>query len=161
MQSLLFAKNGMSIFGRGLLIMLFTLPFIASAYGIAYFFPQQSTIPLDISIRYPLAAVLLISGILLWVSGVIQLLGAFYKGKLVTVGAYAFCRNPIYASFILFTIPSIAVFFQTWTILTISVGMWLGVVILIRKEEAMLQSVFGDAYAAYKHRTGRVFPRFK
>lgn len=44
----------------------------------------------------PLGVALVLTGLVLWLTALVQLLIGFPRGKLVTSGAYGVCRNPIY-----------------------------------------------------------------
>lgn len=159
MRGLFDKVNGMTITGQGPAIIRLGLAFGVVGGAIHYFFPRVAAInqpPLSLRIA---ATALLVCGLALWIAALVQLLRDFPKGKLVTAGAFAFCRNPMYASFILFIVPAISLFFLTWVYLLISVGMCIGVQVLLPKEEKLLADVFGEEYATYRAKVGRVLPR--
>src|SRR5512135_499401 len=51
----------------------------------------------------------LAAGLVFWASSGIYFVTHFGKGKLITGGPFALCRNPIYASLIVFVIPSLGI----------------------------------------------------
>jgi protein-S-isoprenylcysteine O-methyltransferase Ste14 len=106
----------------------------------------------------PLGFLLLVPGLLLWGSGVVQLITGFSKGKLVTTGAYGVVRNPIYSSATFFIIPAVALLTSIWIYLVVSVFLYVGVMIFIGKEEDQLTKVFGEEYKEYKTRVDRLVP---
>jgi protein-S-isoprenylcysteine O-methyltransferase Ste14 len=77
--------------------------------------------------------------------------------RLVTTGFYRYVRNPSYLGAFLAMMGWFLVF-------RCGLGFLLSLVLipvaipLIRREEAMLQEEFGDAYLAYKNRTWRLIP---
>lgn len=79
--------------------------------------------------------------------------------RLVTYGAFAWCRNPLYVGN-----------FWVWMGFTVVSGVWwflpVAVVLfaveysfIVRYEEGVLESIFGEEYLAYKARTPRWFGR--
>jgi protein-S-isoprenylcysteine O-methyltransferase Ste14 len=80
------------------------------------------------------------------------------EGELVTQGIYAYIRHPQYTGFMLITLGMIA----EWATLPLLV-MWPILLIvyyrLARREEHDMETEFGDAYRAYKARTGMFLPR--
>jgi hypothetical protein len=95
---------------------------------------------------------------LLWASAVIQLLTEFSKGMLVTTGAYAVVRNPIYSSAAFFLLPAVALITFTWVYLVPSVFLYVGVMIFIGVEERQLLQVFGKTYEDYMASVDRLVP---
>jgi steroid 5-alpha reductase family enzyme len=85
-------------------------------------------------------------------------LSRFKTGKLVTQGTFAWCRNPIYASMILFIIPSLGVIYHSGLILSIAVVLYLGFKISIHGEVIVLKRTFGEEYEAYQKSVNEIFP---
>ena len=161
MLNLFRAGNGMNIVGQGGKIILFTLPFAAAAILIHLYSPELAALPRETDRLQPLGYILLIPGILLWIIGLVQLLKDFPKGKLITTGAYGICRNPIYSSMILFTLPAISLLTLTWVYAAVALFLLAGVSLFIGKEEKQLSKVFGNDYADYKARVNRILPFVK
>jgi protein-S-isoprenylcysteine O-methyltransferase Ste14 len=105
--------------------------------------------------------VLVLPGLALWLTAVVQLLIGFPRGRLVTEGAYGVCRNPIYSSFALSLLPGLSLVTGTWVYLVVAAVLCLGVRIFIRKEEQDLLRVFGDEYRRYTERVHRIIPFVK
>lgn len=150
--------NGMDIVGQGGKIILFMLPSLVGAILLHLYLPEVATLPKSLLLVKPLGYVLLVPGLVLWASAVIQLLIGFPQGKLVTNGAYGIVRNPIYSSAALFILPAVALFTQTWVYFVPSIFLITGVLIFIGKEERQLTEVFGDVYRNYTARVDRVVP---
>jgi len=158
MKNIFSNKKGMNIVGQGTKIILSIIPFIAISIICQFYFPEYVSLPEKCRIIEPAAYVLLIPGIFLWGTGLIQLLLYFPKGKLITNGAYSICRNPIYSSCIWFIFPAIFLITLVWLYLLVSFVLLLAVYFFIRLEEAQLLSVFGDEYAEYLKKVHRVVP---
>lgn len=79
--------------------------------------------------------------------------------RLVTYGAFAFCRNPLYVGNFLawmgFIVVSGVHWFMPFAVLIFAVEYTL----IVRYEEGVLESIFGNDYLAYKARTPRWFGR--
>lgn len=74
---------------------------------------------------------------------------------LVTVGAFAFSRNPIYLTFLLFHV-GVAIFVNGLLILLpLPLVVWVMTRGVIEREERYLERKFGDAYRQYKARVRR------
>ena len=89
--------------------------------------------------------------------------GHFVKQEhpLVTNGAYAFVRNPMYLGIILLWV-GIAVAYQSGVIFGLAAvyvapALWF----YIREEERMMLSEFGAPFEKYMRRVGRLLPRLR
>ena len=158
MKSILKQHNGMNIVGQGGKIILFMLPSLLAAMVVHRYLPRIAALPESISFARPVGYLLLIIGLILWGTAVVQLLTRFPKGNLVTTGAYAVVRNPIYSSVTFFILPGVALITFSWVYLVASVFLYVGVVIFIGKEEKQLTKVFGKEYEDYLRRVDRMIP---
>ena len=161
MINILKRQNGMSIVGQGGKIILFMLPSLSAAILVHMYLPQIAAMPERISFISPLGYLLLVPGLILWGTAVIQLITGFSKGKLVTTGAYGVVRNPIYSSVIFFILPAVALMALTWVYLVVSVFLYAGVLLFIGTEEKQLTKAFGTEYEAYVTRVDRLIPSKK
>ena len=79
--------------------------------------------------------------------------------RLVTYGIFAWMRNPLYVGNFLiwigFTVISGVLWFIPVAVLLFAIAYTL----IVRYEEGVLESIFGEEYLAYKHRTSRWIPR--
>lgn len=102
-------------------------------------------------------------GIVFYIATVIVFLADFKKGLLVTRGTFNLCRNPIYASFIVFFFPGIALVFQSGMILSMALVLYLNFKLSIHGEDIVLEREFGEAYKTYRKRVNDIvpFPRFR
>lgn len=103
--------------------------------------------------------ILIVLGITLWVQAVIisQIDKNIVENKLVTTGAYACVRNPIYSAFaIVFT--GILCLQNNVFLFVFPVIYWLILSIIVRKEEIVLEKTFGQEYLIYKSKVNRCIP---
>jgi protein-S-isoprenylcysteine O-methyltransferase Ste14 len=151
-------KNGMNIVGQGGKIMLFTLPALLAAILAQAYLPQIAALPGNISFVRSVGYILLIPGLILWGTAVIQLLTGFSRGKLVTNGAYGVVRNPIYSSATFFILPAVSLITLTWVYFVAAAFLYASIMIFISKEEKQLTKTFGKEYEDYKVRVNRLIP---
>ena len=151
-------QNGMNIVGQGGKIILFMLPSLIAAIWVHVNLPQIAALPASLSFIKSVGYLLLLPGLILWGTAVIQLLTGFSKGKLVTTGAYGVVRNPIYSSVTFFILPAVALLTLTWVYFVPSVFLYVGVMIFIGTEEQQLTQAFGKAYEDYMARVDRLVP---
>ncbi len=79
--------------------------------------------------------------------------------RLVTYGAFAWCRNPLYVGNYLAWMGFIVVSGVFWFLLVATLLFAIEYTLIVRYEEGVLESIFGSAYLAYKARTPRWFGR--
>jgi protein-S-isoprenylcysteine O-methyltransferase Ste14 len=158
MINILKRQHGMSIVGQGGKIILFMLPSLIAAIWIHAYLPQFAALPRSISFIKPVGYFLLLSGLILWGTAVIQLLVGFSKGELVTTAAYSIARNPIYSSATFFILPAVALMTLTWVYFVVSIFLYIGVMIFIGEEEKQLTKAFGKEYEDYMARVDRLIP---
>ena len=103
-------------------------------------------------------AVLIILSLVLHEASVGPMKRAFAEGRFLTAGTFALCRNPIYASAVVFGIPGVMLVLNTWLGLLSVVPMWMLVRIMTRREDRYLEEKFGDEFREYRRRTPAVLP---
>ena len=101
---------------------------------------------------------LLAIGVPFCVSAMAVLHRGFPEGKLFTRGAYSLCRHPIYASWVVFLVPAIALLGGTWLLLLAPPLMAALLLRMVRAEEQWLEGKFGDEYRAYRRRVRAILP---
>lgn len=79
--------------------------------------------------------------------------------RLVTYGAFAWCRNPLYVGNFLAWIGFTVVSGVFWFIPVAIVIFVVEYTLIVRYEEGVLESIFGQEYLDYKARTPRWFGR--
>ena len=158
MINILRRQNGMDIIGQGGKIILFMLPSLIAAIWVQTSLPRVGALPESLDFIRPAGYVLLLLGLALWGTALVQLLTGFSKGKLVTTGAYGVVRNPMYASATFFILPAVALMTMSWVYLVPAVFLYVGVLIFIGPEEKQLTKAFGRAYEDYLSRVDRLIP---
>jgi protein-S-isoprenylcysteine O-methyltransferase Ste14 len=161
MKNILKNQNGMNIIGQGGKIILFSLPSLIAAILVNTYFPQVAALPESFRFLKPVGYVVLIPGLILWGSAIVQLITGFSKGKLVTKGAYGVVRNPIYSSATFFILPAVTLITLTWVYPVVSVFLYIGVTLFIHTEEKQLTQVFGGEYVDYLTKVDRLVPFMK
>ena len=151
-------QNGMNIVGQGGKIILFTLPALIVAILLHLYVPKIAALSEGIRFIKPIGYLLLLPGLILWGTAVIQLVTSFPKGKLVTTGAYSIVRNPIYSSVAFFILPAFALLTLTWVYFIVSIFLYTSVMIFIDTEEKQLIGVFGQEYSNYLRKVDRLVP---
>ena len=158
MMNIFKKQNGMNIVGQGGKIILFMLPSLIAAICVHKYLPSVAALPGSIRFIKLVGYLLLLPGLALWGSAVVQLLRCFSKGQLVTSGAYGVVRNPIYASVTFFILPAVALMTLTWVYFVVSVFLYVGVIIFIGTEEKQLTKAFGKEYEDYVANVNRLIP---
>ena len=130
--------------------------------GIAtWLWPSVSTVRvLPQYVAIPCGLILLAVGLPLWRFGVPAVMRAYQSDRLVITGVFGMVRNPIYAAWIVFNVPGIALVYRSWLLLLPSLVGYLLFKKYIRHEEAYLEDRFGDAYRTYKAAVPALLPRF-
>jgi protein-S-isoprenylcysteine O-methyltransferase Ste14 len=153
-------KKNMTIFGIGKKVALIMLPSLVAALWAGYqCAPVFSFDHLPFAMLLGIGIGLIVIGLSVNFYSAATMMKAFQNHRLVTAGPYALSRNPMYASFIIFTIPGIALALNNWLVIACSLVVFLGVTFLVKEEEDWLEQTFGLEYKTYKARTGRVFPK--
>ena len=80
--------------------------------------------------------------------------------QLIQTGPYARVRHPIYSGIFL-AMMGTALFVGEWRALLGVAVFFLGHWLKARREEALLEQKFGEAYKHYRMRTGSLLPRFR
>jgi len=158
MINVLRRQNGMDIIGQGGKIILFMLPSLIAAIWVQTSLPRVAALPESLDFIRPAGYGVLLLGLTLWGTALVQLLTGFSKGKLVTTGAYGVVRNPMYASATFFILPAVALLTMSWVYLVPAVFLYVGVLIFIGPEEKQLTKAFGRAYEDYLFRVDRLIP---
>ena len=97
-----------------------------------------------------LGVVLMVIGVPFFIISVVTVMRAYNADELVTGGIFRCCRHPLYASWVVFIVPGIVFIVNSWIGLTTPLFMYFILRILVKKEEAYLENVFGSEYLEYK-----------
>jgi protein-S-isoprenylcysteine O-methyltransferase Ste14 len=156
-------KTTMTLGGVGPKLMLMCLPYIILALSVEYKYPEFLNIEYfdNVVFKY-LGLFWLAAGFVFWISSVIIFLSDFKTGKLITRGTFGWCRNPVYASMIVFILPAFALIYHSGLIASIVLVFYIGFKISIHGENILLGRTFGNEYEIYKQSVNEIlpFPRF-
>jgi protein-S-isoprenylcysteine O-methyltransferase Ste14 len=83
------------------------------------------------------------------------------RGVLCVSGPYALCRHPLYAAWVLLIVPGVCLLSGVWPTLAAPAAMAAVFGLRVRREEAPLESRFGEAYARYRDRVPALVPRLQ
>lgn len=147
-----------SLMGVGPKVAVTAAPMVVAAIVATVFFREACRVPLPRMFELQLGVLLLTIGLLMYGNAAFHLVRDFKRGVLITEGAYAWSQNPLYASFIFFLVPAIALFADSWPAFLVSVVMYVTVKALIGAEYAELEAAFGERYREYRERTAEMFP---
>ncbi len=109
-----------------------------------------------------LGGALALGGAALWYAAVFgaKIDDGIESNRLVTSGAYAIVRNPIYAAFTLVCAGAILLFGNLW-LLVLLPAYWAFLTVLMRlTEERWLLDLYGQEYVDYCNRVNRCIPWF-
>lgn len=135
------------------------MPCIAVAIWLRVAAPEFAALSvLSPTLRLALGVALLGPGLAFWTWSAVHFLRAFFAGRLLTAGPFAWCRNPIYASFIVFLVPAAALLANAWPLLAADLALYLIFRMSIGGEDRMLADRFGGEYQAYRARVGELVP---
>ncbi len=109
--------------------------------------------------RYLAVSILCSLGLILITWSLVSLPPGDRGRSLVTTGAFVYFRHPLYASFLLFFNPAIALYLNDmiylfWVIILFPV--WS---LNVRSEERLMSDVFGKAYDEYCKNTAKFIPK--
>ncbi len=97
-------------------------------------------------------------GLIFWIGSALVIERAFKAHQLATGGVYRFSRNPLYAAFIVFIVPGIALILNEFLLLIVSAAMYTIFALRIGAEEEYLKREFGEEYERYANRVKRLIP---
>lgn len=152
-------KNSMTLFGCGPKLALIYLPYILLSLTVMYKYPDFFDLPfINNSPARISGFIWLGTGIIFWVYSAVYFLKYFKPGVLLTEGPFGLCRNPIYASIIVFIIPSLGIIFHSGLILSIAIVLYIGFKISIHGETGILRKIFKQEYDKYEASVNEIFP---
>ncbi|MEN6534103.1 MAG: isoprenylcysteine carboxylmethyltransferase family protein [Bryobacteraceae bacterium] len=109
------------------------------------------------AVRYAGVALIAI-GLLIWFSGVVTVMAAYNRDRLVTTGVFGLVRHPVYAGWITLAFPGLALFCRSWPMLLTPFLSYAIFRCFIHREDEYLQRRFGQAYLDYCERVNEVIP---
>jgi protein-S-isoprenylcysteine O-methyltransferase Ste14 len=152
-------KSNMSFGGIGPRIALISLPYVALCIAVSVKYGDFLKMDFLKGNLFNLAGYTWLAiGIIFYLATARLFFSKFPKGKLITEGTYSLCRNPIYASFIVFFIPALALILKSGLILSIDLVLYLNFRIAIHGEYIVLKARFGEEYLRYEKQVNELLP---
>lgn len=148
----------MTIFGVGEKIAAVAFPWVILMIWIGYHWKLSFVNTFNLMLTI-IGSLLMLAGLSINFTSAIQMINAFKKKVLLTSGFWGLCRNPMYGSFVFFTIPGLSLVLNLWPLLSASVVVYAMVRLSVTEEELYLTKVFGDAYVNYKNNVNLLFPK--
>jgi protein-S-isoprenylcysteine O-methyltransferase Ste14 len=105
-----------------------------------------------------LGGILCTLGLPLWLAGIHAAMSAYNRDELMTSGVFGLVRHPIYAAWIVFLLPGIALLCQSWLLFGASLTGYAVFKLSIRREDDYLAQRFGQAYLDYRSRVNELVP---
>jgi protein-S-isoprenylcysteine O-methyltransferase Ste14 len=152
-------KSNMTWAGIGPRLALLTLPYLLLSIVLMNREPEFLSMNfLNNIIAEILGYSLLVIGLIFYIMSAKTFFQNFKKGKLITHGPFRLCRNPIYATFIIFIVPALAFIFKSGMIWSIDIVLYLNFKILIQEEYLNLRKNFGEEYDQYEKTVNEIIP---
>lgn len=105
-----------------------------------------------------IAVTLIVLGVPMYVIGVASVMRAYNRDQLVTSGAFALVRHPVYAAWIVFLLPGLALLSRSLPLLLTPLVAFATFKTLIGKEDDYLKARFGQTYLDYRARVREIVP---
>ena len=151
-------EKRISRFGVGPLTFLPSVAFTVAAWKVTAAWPAVCRLR-GFSPAIETAGVILVgAGLALWLTGVVTVMRAYQRDELVTSGAFALVRHPVYAGWITLIFPGLALLARSWPMLLTPLVAWSIFKSLIHREDEYLERRFGKAYIEYRVRVNEVIP---
>lgn len=145
--------------GVGPMLVFINLPYIILTLVFMHKNPEVLNLAvLDSPVFRWLSAGWLLFGVGFWISAVVVFTRNFERGILLTKGPFGWCRNPIYASFIVFIIPAFAVYFHAGMLILVDLVFYVMFKVAIHGETRVLEREYGDAYCRYRKTVNEILP---
>lgn len=135
--------------GNGRKIGLLALPFIVIGLTLNILFPSVFSVggpPLALVIA---SIIILIPGVVIWISSVFLILTRVPKKQLITTGPYALMKHPLYAGVSLLVLPWFGFLLNSWLGALVGIVIYIGHRLYSPEEEQILSRIFGSAWDEY------------
>jgi protein-S-isoprenylcysteine O-methyltransferase Ste14 len=152
-------ENQMTEWGVGPKFTLYSSIYCVLMFGLTmYYDPLFKITLISYRVLVWIGVILIVLGIPFYLFSLVPVMRAFKAKRLITGGVYGMCRHPVYAAWLLFFVPSLALFLNSWAFLSASIVMYFLVGALVTKEDMYLKDTFGQEYLEYKHKVPAILP---
>jgi protein-S-isoprenylcysteine O-methyltransferase Ste14 len=138
--------------GSGDRIGLVTLPFLVAGVALNLANPALFSVGGPPTWIRALAVALLIPGVIVWLWSVLLILQNVPKGRLITVGPYAWMKHPLYTAVALLVLPWLGILLDTWLGIVLGIVVYAASRLFAPAEEAELARSFGRQWRDYAGR---------
>ena len=97
-------------------------------------------------------------GVVLWLTGIVTVMRAYDRDRLVTTGVFALVRHPAYSGWITLIFPGLALLARSWLMLLTPLIAYAIFKQLIGVEDMYLAKRYGQAYLDYRQRANELLP---
>ncbi len=129
--------------------MVCTLPFAIVGIAANVLDPQLFRLGLG-TIGVVAGSALLLVGVPIWLTSVVQILVHVPRHQLITGGPFAVVLHPLYTSVALLVIPGLGLVLDTWLGCTLGLILYVFSRMFSRREEQELEDAFAEEYASYR-----------
>jgi protein-S-isoprenylcysteine O-methyltransferase Ste14 len=151
--------NQMTEWGVGPKFTIYSVIYGVLMFGLTVYFKplfQITLVPHEILVW--IGIILIVLGIPFYLFSLVPVMRAFKAGQLITSGVYGMCRHPVYAAWLLFFVPALALFMDSWALLSVPFVMYLIARTLVTNEDIYLEKTFGQEYMIYKQNVPAFLP---
>jgi protein-S-isoprenylcysteine O-methyltransferase Ste14 len=149
----------LSRFGVGPRLFVPVVLFVAAAVYATRAWPEACVLHwLPESASRTVAVILAAIGLLMWGIAAVRVMRAYNCDQLVSTGMYSMVRHPMYAGWIVFILPGLALWYRSWPLLLPPVLAWAIFKALIRTEDRYLEERYGQPYRDYRARVNELVP---
>lgn len=151
--------NQMTEWGVGPKFTIYSVIYGVLMFGLTLYFDplfKITFIPYSVLVRAGI--VLLIMGIPFYIFSLVPVMRAFKEGRLITNGVYGMCRHPVYAAWVVFFVPALSLFLNSWALLSAPFVMYFIAGALVVQEDIYLKETFGQEYLAYQQKVPAILP---
>ncbi len=141
--------------GEGQHVMGLTMPFVAVGIAANLIWPAIFSMGFG-STGLIIGIVLLVVGVLLWLTSVVQILVNVPRKRLITTGPFALMLHPLYTSVATLVLPGCGLLLDTWLGFAVGAVLYVSSRIFSPREEKLLTRYFPVEYPAYRAKV--VFP---
>lgn len=152
-------QERLSRWGVGPNIATAVLTYAAIAAGATYAWPEAcvlSAVPTAVSVA--VAAVLLVLGVSCLAAAATSVMKAYQYDRLVTSGIFSVVRHPVYAAWIVWILPALALLSRSWPLFLAPLVAYAVFRLRIHCEDEYLEQRFGQAYRDYRARVPELIP---
>jgi protein-S-isoprenylcysteine O-methyltransferase Ste14 len=141
--------NIKTLIGSGDKIMPPIVPLLIVGIYLNYLYPGFFGVGGPNPVLAIIAWIMLVPGVLIWLSSVILILTRVPKGELITGGPFALVKHPLYTGVSLLVFPAAGFLFNSWLGAAVGIIMYALSRRYAPAEEVILAKAFGPAWDEY------------